>query len=42
MRETGGNKQQVVDSNFSRKGFSGSLQGRFPKIEDLLTEFVLE
>ncbi|KAH8009089.1 hypothetical protein HPB51_010279 [Rhipicephalus microplus] len=35
-------KQKIVDSKASRKGFSGPQQGRFPQIEELLGEYVLE
>ncbi|KAH8039343.1 hypothetical protein HPB51_005673 [Rhipicephalus microplus] len=32
-------KQNIVDSKDSRKGFSGPQQGRFPQIEELLGEY---
>ncbi|KAH8020061.1 hypothetical protein HPB51_023944 [Rhipicephalus microplus] len=35
-------KQNIVDSKDSRKGFSGPQQGRFPQIEELLGEYVIE
>uniref|UniRef100_A0A6G5A8Y3 Putative pogo transposable element n=1 Tax=Rhipicephalus microplus TaxID=6941 RepID=A0A6G5A8Y3_RHIMP len=35
-------KQKIVDSKASHKGFSGPQQGRFPQIKELLGEYVLE
>ncbi|KAH8028133.1 hypothetical protein HPB51_013180 [Rhipicephalus microplus] len=35
-------KQKIVDSKDSRKGFIGPQQGRFPQIEELLAKYVLE
>ncbi|KAH8039144.1 hypothetical protein HPB51_005320 [Rhipicephalus microplus] len=42
MRDRRKQKQKIVDSKASRKGFSGPQQGRFPQIKELLGEYVLE
>ncbi|KAH8027589.1 hypothetical protein HPB51_007139 [Rhipicephalus microplus] len=42
VRDRRKQKQKIVDSKASRKGFSGPQQGRFPQIKELLGEHVLE
>ncbi|KAH8034202.1 hypothetical protein HPB51_021872 [Rhipicephalus microplus] len=42
VRDRRKQKQKIVDSKASRKGFSGPQQGRFPQIKELLGEYVLE
>ncbi|KAH8038977.1 hypothetical protein HPB51_004132 [Rhipicephalus microplus] len=42
VRDRRKQKQKIVDSKASRKGFSGPQQGLFPQIKELLGEYVLE
>ncbi|KAH8036321.1 hypothetical protein HPB51_024887 [Rhipicephalus microplus] len=42
VRDRRKQKQKIIDSKASRKGFSGPQQGRFPQIKELLGVYALE